>query len=87
MLTIAAISSEGYYLKEALRHIDEYYTGGESEGRWVGGGTKALGLEGKVGPEGLGALLQGLSPADRSPMYSPHAAARAAARRSRAAST
>jgi conjugative relaxase-like TrwC/TraI family protein len=76
MLTIAAISSEGYYLKEALRHIDEYYTGGESEGRWVGGATKALGLEGKVGPEGLGALLQGLSPADRSPMYSPHAAAR-----------
>ena len=76
MLTIAAISSEGYYLKEALRHIDEYYTGGESEGRWVGGGTKALGLEGKVGAEGLGALLQGLSPADRSPMYSPQAAAR-----------
>lgn len=76
MLSVAAISSEGYYLKTALRHVDEYYTGGEAEGRWTGKGAKALGLEGGVGAEDLRALLQGLSPADRSPMCLPQAAAR-----------
>jgi conjugative relaxase-like TrwC/TraI family protein len=80
MLSVAGISSEGYYLKDALRHIDEYYTGGEAEGRWVGTGPQALGLEGNVVAEDLRALLGGLSPGDGKPMYS----AQAAARRSRA---
>ena len=80
MLSVAGISSEGYYLKDVLRHIDEYYTGGEAEGHWVGTGPEALGLEGNVVAEDLRALLGGLSPGDGKPMYS----AQAAARRSRA---
>ena len=80
MLTVAAISSEGYYLKRALHTVDEYYTGGEAEGRWVGRAPQALGLEGKVEAEDLRGLLRGLSPVDGAPMYS----AQAAARRSRA---
>ncbi len=76
MLTVAAISSEGYYLKKALHTVDEYYTGGEAEGRWAGKGPKALGLEGKVEAEDLRALLRGLSPVDGAKMYSAQAAAR-----------
>ena len=76
MLSVAGISSEGYYLKDVLRHIDEYYTGGEAEGHGVGTGPEALGLEGNVVAEDLRALLGGLSPGDGKPMYSAHAAAR-----------
>lgn len=76
MLTIAAISSAAYYVKEALRHIDEYYIGGESAGAWAGEGAKALGLSGKVGSEALEAVLRGLSPGDRQPLFTKQAAAR-----------
>lgn len=79
MLTIAAVSSAAYYVKEALRHIDEYYIGGEAPGRWAGEGAKALGLSGEVSFEPLEALLKGLSPDNGAPLFS-----KQAVRRSRA---
>lgn len=64
MLTIAPISSSEYYLGQTKDALDEYYTRGESPGRWCGNGSKALGLESRVESEDLQAVLAGQGPAD-----------------------
>ena len=43
---------------------EDYYAGrGEAPGEWIGAGAEALGLDGEVDAEGLGALMAGLDPA------------------------
>jgi conjugative relaxase-like TrwC/TraI family protein len=55
--------SRAYYLAQVASGLDDYYTGhGEVAGRWVGGGSEALGLAGEVDPEDLRAVLAGLAP-------------------------
>jgi conjugative relaxase-like TrwC/TraI family protein len=62
MLSIKVLipGKEHYYLTAATQGIDEYYTvRGEIPGRWVGAGAGTLGLEGRVEPEDLAAILEG----------------------------
>jgi conjugative relaxase-like TrwC/TraI family protein len=45
------------------RGADDYYAGrGEVEGRWMGAGAAALGLQGEVEAEAFGALIAGRDP-------------------------
>jgi conjugative relaxase-like TrwC/TraI family protein len=65
MLSIGKLvaGAEDYYLSMVAQGQEEYYTGaGESPGTWLGGGTAALDLTGRVTPEDLHALLVGISP-------------------------
>lgn len=68
MLSISAMSSgSGRYYLELARE-DYYLDGGEPEGRWLGSGARALGLEGEVvGGVALSNLLRGLAPDANSP--------------------
>jgi conjugative relaxase-like TrwC/TraI family protein len=62
MLSIAALSGGqgNYYL--ALARDDYYLKGGEPPGKWLGEGTRELGLTGTVDGQALKALLNGYSP-------------------------
>jgi conjugative relaxase-like TrwC/TraI family protein len=54
---------ERYYEQQVALGADDYYAGrGEVEGRWVGAGAAALGLEGEVEAEAFGALIGGRDP-------------------------
>jgi conjugative relaxase-like TrwC/TraI family protein len=54
---------ERYYERQVARGRDDYYHGhGEAEGRWIGAGATALGLEGDVDAEAFGALIAGRDP-------------------------
>jgi conjugative relaxase-like TrwC/TraI family protein len=54
---------ERYYEQQVARGRDDYYAGrGEAEGRWMGAGAAALGLEGRVEAEAFGALIAGRDP-------------------------
>lgn len=61
MFTIASMSGgqENYYLD--LGREDYYLHGGEPPGWWLGDGAAALGLDGTVEREDLGALLRGFT--------------------------
>ncbi len=56
--------AESYYVQSVARGREEYYTGsGEAPGYWTGEGAKAMGLQGKVDPDHLHAILSGRQPA------------------------
>ena len=67
MLSIGRLAgprwSAEYYLARQAGCPSDYYLGsGERRGRWIGGGARALGLEGEVSTEPFRALLRGISP-------------------------
>ena len=65
MLSIGKLvaGQERYYEQQVALGADDYYAGhGEVEGRWMGAGAAALGLEGKVEAEAFGALIAGRDP-------------------------
>jgi conjugative relaxase-like TrwC/TraI family protein len=71
MLSIGKMvaGAEDYYLGTVAQGKEEYYTGtGEAPGNWMGSGTEALGLRGKVAPDDLRAILAGVSPEDGCPL-------------------
>ncbi len=54
---------ERYYEQQVARGRDDYYAGrGEAEGRWIGAGAAALGLEGDVDAGAFGGLIAGRAP-------------------------
>jgi conjugative relaxase-like TrwC/TraI family protein len=54
---------ERYYEQQVAHGADDYYAGrGEVEGRWMGAGAAALGLDGEVEAEAFGALIAGREP-------------------------
>ena len=66
MLSIGKMGAgqEGYYLGKVAEGAEDYYSGeGEAEGYWLGGAADDLGLQGKVDPDQLTAMLTGLDPA------------------------
>ena len=67
MLSIGkiALGQHRYYEQQVARGGDDYYSGrGEAPGEWVGSGTDALGLCGRVSAEQFGALIAGCDPRD-----------------------
>ena len=67
MLSIGkiALGQHRYYEQQVARGGDDYYSGrGEAPGEWVGSGTDALGLSGRVSAEQFGALIAGCDPRD-----------------------
>ena len=67
MLSIGkiALGQHRYYERQVAGGEDDYYSGrGEAPGEWVGAGTEALGLSGRVSAEQFGALIAGLDPRD-----------------------
>ncbi len=64
MLSIHRLASgaEGYYLSQVVAGVEDYYAGaGEAPGEWLGS-SELLGVEGRVNPEDLRAVLLGLDP-------------------------
>jgi conjugative relaxase-like TrwC/TraI family protein len=65
MLSIGKLvaGQERYYEQQVALGADDYYAGrGEVEGRWMGAGAVAVGLEGEVEAEAFGALIAGRDP-------------------------
>jgi conjugative relaxase-like TrwC/TraI family protein len=65
MLSIGKLvaGQERYYEQQVAHGADDYYAGrGEVEGRWMGAGAAALGLDGEVEAEAFGALIGGRDP-------------------------
>jgi conjugative relaxase-like TrwC/TraI family protein len=62
-----ALGQHRYYEQQVARGGDDYYSGrGEAPGEWIGAGTEALGLSGRVQAEQFNALIAGLDPRDPS---------------------
>ena len=79
MLSIGKLGfgQERYYTEKVAEGAEDYYSGeGEAEGYWVGGATADLGLDGKVDPAGLTAMLTGRHPASGEPLGLRHVAGR-----------
>jgi conjugative relaxase-like TrwC/TraI family protein len=54
--------SEGYYLDQVVAGVEDYYAGaGEAPGEWLAS-SGLLGLEGRVAPDDLRAVLLGVDP-------------------------
>jgi len=54
-----------YYENSVAKGRDDYYSGaGEAPGTWVGRGSQALGLSGRVEAERFNALVAGMDPSD-----------------------
>jgi hypothetical protein len=71
-----------YYTEMVAEGTEEYYAGkGEDEGYWLGDAAEDLGLQGKVDPDQLTAMLTGTTrpPASRSAFSMSPAAARSPA--------
>jgi conjugative relaxase-like TrwC/TraI family protein len=71
MLSIGKMGAgqEGYYLGRVAEGAEDYYSGeGEAEGCWLGDAAEDLGLQGKVDPEQLTAMLTGTNPASGEPL-------------------
>jgi conjugative relaxase-like TrwC/TraI family protein len=67
MLSIGKLGAgqHRYYLDKVAEGAEDYYSGeGEAEGYWLGDAARDLGLEGKVEPEQLIAMLTGRNPVD-----------------------
>jgi conjugative relaxase-like TrwC/TraI family protein len=65
MLSIGKLGrgQERYYLDKVAEGAEDYYSGeGEAEGYWLGDAAEDLGLQGKVGPDQLVAMLTGNDP-------------------------
>jgi conjugative relaxase-like TrwC/TraI family protein len=58
-----------YYLDKVAEGAEDYYSGiGEAEGYWLGDAAEDLGLQGKVDPDQLVAMLTGNDPATGLPL-------------------
>lgn len=71
MLSIGKMGAgqERYYLDKVAEGAEDYYSGeGEAEGYWLGDAARDLGLEGKVEPAQLVAMLTGGNPASGEPL-------------------
>jgi conjugative relaxase-like TrwC/TraI family protein len=71
MLSIGKMGAgqEGYYLGKVAEGAEDYYSGeGEAEGYWLGDAAEDLGLQGKVDPDQLTAMLTGTNPASGEPL-------------------
>ncbi len=71
MLSIGKMGAgqERYYLDKVAEGAEDYYSGeGEAEGYWLGDGARDLGLEGKVEPAQLVAMLTAADPASGEPL-------------------
>jgi conjugative relaxase-like TrwC/TraI family protein len=79
MLSIGKLGAgqERYYTERVAEGAEDYYSGrGEAEGYWLGAAAVDLGLDGKVDPEGLTAMLTGRHPASGDPLGLRHVAGR-----------
>jgi conjugative relaxase-like TrwC/TraI family protein len=79
MLSIGKLGAgqERYYTERVAEGAEDYYSGrGEAEGYWLGGAAVDLGLDGKVDPDGLTAMLTGRHPATGKPLGLRHVAGR-----------
>jgi conjugative relaxase-like TrwC/TraI family protein len=75
MLSIGKMGAgqEGYYLGKVAEGAEDYYSGeGEAEGYWLGDAAEDLGLQGKVDPDQLVAMLTGTNPASGEPFGMQH---------------
>ncbi|HKZ13228.1 MAG TPA: MobF family relaxase [Solirubrobacterales bacterium] len=71
MLSIGKLGSgqETYYLEKVAEGAEDYYSGeGEAEGEWIGSAAAQFGLEGKVEPDQLTAMLTGRNPVTGEPL-------------------
>ncbi|MFI5029044.1 MAG: MobF family relaxase, partial [Solirubrobacterales bacterium] len=71
MLSIGKLGAgqHRYYTEKVAEGAEDYYSGeGEAEGYWLGDGAEDLGLQGKVDPDQLAALLTGNDPASGEPL-------------------
>src|ERR1700742_3083333 len=71
MLSIGKLGSgqETYYLEKVAEGAEDYYSGeGEAEGQWIGAAAADLGLDGKVEPDALTAMLTGRNPVTGEPL-------------------
>jgi conjugative relaxase-like TrwC/TraI family protein len=60
---------ERYYLGKVAEGAEDYYSGkGEAEGYWLGDAAEDLGLQGRVEPAQLVAMLTGMDPATGEPL-------------------
>jgi conjugative relaxase-like TrwC/TraI family protein len=79
MLSIGKLGAgqERYYTEKVAEGAEDYYSGrGEAEGYWLGDAARDLGLDGKVDPEGLSAMLTGRHPATGGPLGLRHVGGR-----------
>jgi conjugative relaxase-like TrwC/TraI family protein len=79
MLSIGKLGSgqERYYTEKVAEGAEDYYAGrGEAEGYWLGSAAVDLGLDGKVDPDELTAMLTGRHPATGEPLGLRHVAGR-----------
>ena len=70
MLTIGKLGrgQERYYLEKVAEGAEDYYAGeGEAAGYWLGDAAEELGLQGRVDPKQLTAMLTGRNPVDGEP--------------------
>ncbi|HET8955727.1 MAG TPA: MobF family relaxase [Solirubrobacterales bacterium] len=75
MLSIGKLGrgQEHYYLEKVAEGAEDYYSGeGEAEGYWLGDSAEDLGLQGKVDPDQLVAMLTGNDPASGEPLGLQH---------------
>jgi conjugative relaxase-like TrwC/TraI family protein len=71
MLSIGKLGrgQESYYLGKVAEGAEDYYSGeGEAEGYWLGDVAEDLGLQGKVEPAQVVAMLTGGDPATGEPL-------------------
>ena len=71
MLSIGKMGGgqERYYLEKVAEGAEDYYSGeGEAEGYWLGDAAEDLGLQGRVDPDQLKAMLTGTDPASGEPL-------------------
>jgi len=71
MISIGKLGAgqERYYAEEIAEGAEDYYAGcGEAEGQWIGAAAPELGLDGKVDPAGLTAMLTGRNPLTGEPL-------------------
>lgn len=63
------VGQERYYLDKVALGIEDYYSGeGKAQGHWLGQAAADLGLEGRIEPDQLGAMLTGRNPLDGEPL-------------------
>ncbi len=64
-----AAGAEGYYLAQVVAGVEDYYAGaGEAPGEWLAS-AGLLGLDGRVDPDDLSAVLLGVEPTSGSPLH------------------
>src|SRR5512132_4029056 len=68
-----SVGREEYYTRELATDHEQYLSGhGESPGRWYGGGTSSLGLEGEASVAGFQAMFEGRDPTTGQLLGRPH---------------